>query len=109
MWAGPELEQPHGAVADAQVELAVEGGGGRHRLDAVEGERAEDVAEEGAGVAEPVGRPHQPGEHGRRHLVHLAGAGRRRDDVGAGDELVAVAVVAVGVGVHDGADRRGGR
>ena len=36
----------------------------------------------------------------------LAGRG---DDVGAGDELVAVAVVAVGVGVHHGADGRGRR
>ena len=69
----------------------------------------EDVAQVGAGVTEPVGRLHQPGEHRRRHLVHLARAGRRRHDVGAGHELVAVAVVAVGVGVHDRADRRGRR
>ena len=44
-----------------------------------------------------------------RHLVHLPCAGRRGDDLGAGDELVAVAVVAVGVGVHERADPSGRR
>ena len=52
----------------------------------------------------------EPGEQRRRHLAHLV-RGRRAGghDLGAADELVAVAVVAVGVGVDDRADRRGQR
>ena len=40
---GAELEEAHRAITDQQVELAVEGGGRRGDLDAVEGEVAEDL------------------------------------------------------------------
>ena len=39
------------------------------------------------------------------HLGHLVGGCRRGDDLGVVDQLVAVAVVAVGVGVDDRGDR----
>ena len=55
------------------------------------------------------GRAVERGQHRRRHLGHLVGGRRRGDDLGAVDELVAVAVIAVGVGVDDGVDRRGRR
>ncbi len=72
----------------------------------VELELAEEAAEQ---VADLARRGVQRGQHRRRHLAHLVGGRRRGDDLGAVDELVAVAVVAVGVGVDHRADRRRAR
>ena len=99
-------------VADGEFELAGEGSGRGHELDPVEAVRAEDVEEEGAGVAHVGGGRHEGGEQGGGQLGHLGRRGGGGHEVGAGDQGVAVAVVPVGVGVDHGADplrRRGHR
>ena len=98
-----DLDQLDLPPADLQPEPAVERAGRRRQLDAVEVELAEEAAEQ---VTDLAGRVVQGAEHRRRYVVHLLGGGRGGDDLGVGDQLVAVAVVAVGVGVDDGGDRR---
>jgi hypothetical protein len=91
--------------ADAQVEPAVERRRGRAQLDALEGERAEDVAHVAAELGPEV-RGLERGERLRRCLGHLGGGGRGGVELRGGrQELVAEAVVAVGVRVHRGVDR----
>ena len=76
---------------------------GRRQVDAVEVERAEERSEQ---LTDLAGCPVQRGEHRRRHLGHLVRGGGRGDDLGTDDaDLVAVAVIAVGMGVHQRADR----
>ena len=101
--AGPTSISSTSRPPTSTVEAAVERARRRRQRDAVEREVAEEAAEQLADVA---GRRVEAGEHRRGDLAHLLGARRRGDDLGAGDELVAVAVVAVGVGVDDGVDGR---
>ena len=108
VWAGPSSSSWTARSPTLQVERAVEGGGGRRDLDAVEGEARRRSA---AGRRRPRRGSGPPSSSAAsvdgRHLVHLPRAGRRGDDLGAGHQLVAVAVVAVGVRVHERADPRG--
>ena len=99
-----DLDQLDHASTDLDVEPAVERARRQAHVDAVELEVTEEPAEQVADVALGLG---QPGEHRRRHLGHLVRCGRGGDDLGAVDELVAVAVVAVGVGVDQRGDRGG--
>ena len=95
-----DLDQLDDTAADLELEPAVERAGRQRELDAVELEVAEEAAEE---VADLARRMVQRRQHRRRHLGHLVGGGARGHDLGAVHELVAVAVVAVGMGVHHGA------
>ena len=86
------------------VERAVEGLRRDRQLDAVEREGAEDP------LHVLADRPHRrrggdhAGQPGRGHACHLRGRPPRGDDPPVAEQLVAVAVVAVGVGVDDGPD-----
>ena len=102
----PDLDQLDLAAGHVEGQTALERPRRRGRFDALEVEVAEEAAEQ---VTDLAGRARQPGEQGRRHLGHLLGRGLGGDDLGPGDELVAVAVVTVGVGVDDGFDRRARR
>ena len=77
----PHLEQRDRAAADLQVELVLEGPGGHHERDVLEGERGEDPLDELAGGAQRVRRTHHGGHGGRRQLQHLLGAAGRCDDL----------------------------
>ena len=100
----PDLDQLDLTPSDIERQAAVERPRRRRRLDAIEVERAEEAAEQ---VTDLTRRGGQPAQQCRRNLLHLGGGRGGRHDLGVGDELVAVAVVPVGVGVHDGRDRRG--
>ena len=93
-----ELDQ---TTAHLHLEATLERATGHAHLDTVELERAEEVAEQRADVT--LG-PVERGQHGRWHLGHLVRRGRRGDDLGPVDQLVAIAVVAVGVRVDEGGD-----
>ena len=102
----PDILEQHVLVADLELQLVLEHPCRRRVPDIVPLElAAHHLMQEGAGLAElaPVAL------HGRqllgRPLLHLLGAGARSDDLGAGDQLVAERVVAVGMGVDQAADR----
>ena len=106
----PDILEQHLLVADLELQLVLEHPRRRRVPDVVPLElAAHHLVQEGAGLAElaPVAL------HGRqllgRPLLHLLGAGARSDDLGAGHELVAESVVAVGVGVDQATDRPGRR
>ena len=98
-----DLDQFHPGVADVEPEPPAERARGQHLLDALEPERAEEVAEQVADLSFCCGHRRQGG---RRHLGHLVAGGVGGDDLDAAIQLrVAVAVVAVGVRVDRSADR----
>jgi len=108
-WA--HLEQHDLLGPDAQAQLAVEGLGGRRVRDASEVERREHLGQKAPAWSERRRILHRARHRLGRELVHLSGACPRRDDARAREERIAVAVVAVGVGVDQRPDalRRGNR
>ena len=100
---GPHLDEVDLGVADPQGQLAVEGGGRGHDLDVGEVEGPEHRPHElpaGPSGGAAMSAASRAGGSSR----HLLGAGPGADDLGVAHELVAPAVVAVGVGVDDRAD-----
>ena len=96
-----DLDQLDETTTHLDVETVVESARRRCEFDAGEVERSEERPEQFT---------HFPGciverrHHGCGYLVHLCRCCARSDDLGLGDELVAVAVVAVGVCVEQCAD-----
>src|SRR5947209_20016891 len=99
---GADLYEFDRPAADLHVEPAIERARRKRQRDALEPERSEDPAEEVAGLA---GRVRETGQQTRRYMRHLLGRRRRRDDLRPAAQFVAVAMLAVGMGVDDGADR----
>jgi hypothetical protein len=99
------LDQLDGLVANPDGHLALENPCRRRVPDPLELEGPEALPEELTERALVTGhRLHQGRHRLRRQLFHLLGRGHRGDDLGPLDELVAVTVIAVGVGVDEGAD-----
>ena len=101
-WAN--LDQLNQAATHLDIQTTFERTGGHAHFDAVELEGAEERPEQSADLA---GCRVQRSQHGRRHLCHLVRGGHRADDLGLIQQLVAIAVVAVGVGVDQCDDGRG--
>ena len=102
----PELDQRDVAVADLQVEPTLERLRRQAHRDALVVERPERVLDEVAHIVGHPGRGLQRVEHLRRQRLHLLGGSARRVDLGRGrQQLVAEAMVGVGVRVHRGVDR----
>ena len=100
---GAYFQEPDGMSADPEIQFAVEGPVGFGDLDAFEGERTEGIGDVAVGGLTHVG-VHEGHEGGWWHGSHLAGCGLGGHDLGAGDQAVAVAVVAVCVRVDERAD-----
>ena len=104
------LDQFHCRFADLEAQPALERAIGRRVSDPLELEAAEALDQEVADQATVrAGAAHQRRERFRCRRLHLVGGGLRGDDLGAGDEFVAVGVIAVGVRVHQPVDVGGGR
>ena len=101
----PHLDELHPLTGGFQLHPAGERRGGQGRRDALEVEGTEAFPYVGAQLGPEVGRLHG-GQHLGRHVAHLLGRRLGGDDVGPFHQLVAVAVVAVGVGVDQRADGR---
>lgn len=99
----PDLDQLDHTATDLHLQPATERPGGHAHVDAVEVERAEEVTEQRTDLA---GRRVQRVQHRRRHLGHLVSRRLGRDDLRRLEQLVAVAVIAIGMGVEQGGDRR---
>lgn len=81
-----------------------------HRRDHFNAQLAGEVTEARAELAHAQREARDLAELGhqrRRDLGHLGGAATRGDDLGVAHQRVTPTVIAVGVGVDDGADRRG--
>ena len=101
----PDLDEVDAATADGQRVAAGERVGRQRQGDVAELERSEGVVVERVELGAEVVDRHRMKER-RRDLGHLLRGGRGRPDRGAlGHELVAPAVVAVGVGVDQRVDR----
>ena len=101
-----DFDQRDGFVADFAGHAAAEGGGGQFRGDAVEVEGAEAVHEVFAGRAHAGRGLHELSEQGGRLVLHALERAGGGDDLGAFDQFVAEAVVAVVVGVDQRPDPR---
>jgi glycosyltransferase involved in cell wall biosynthesis/GT2 family glycosyltransferase len=104
-----DLDQAHLALADLEAQLAAERLRGQHRLDAREVEGSEAAQEELAQRAHVRRLLDERRHRRRRQLGHLGGRPLGGDDPRARDELIAVTVIAVGVGVQQRVDPRCGR
>ena len=91
---------------NVQTQMPTERASGWGQLDVIESEGTETLS--GIGGEHRV--PQVTGDHGvqerRGDVLHLGGSGRRRNDLGPNHQLVAKAVIAVGMGVDHGADGR---
>ena len=107
---GPHLLQMHRLASHGEGAFPLEGFRGQALLYAFEIEGPKAVKEKVPEVPElprPGGLGH--GGHGGRILVgHFFGAGLRGNDGGLRQAAVAIAVIAVGVGVHQLPNVRGG-
>ncbi len=101
---GPDLVQLDGLVAHLAGRSAAEGFCRAVVFDPFEIEDIEQLLEKSAGFAHGARVAHDFCECGRRQFGHLFGAGCGRDNGRAFDQLIAVGVIAVGVGVDQGAD-----
>jgi hypothetical protein len=97
-----DLDQLHDATSDVEVKSAVERARRHGEFDPGEVEVAEERPEQVPHVA--LGRI-QSGHHRGRHLAHLVCSRTRGHDLSIPDQLVAIAVVAIGMGVHHRANR----
>ena len=88
--------------------MPLESAGRQRLLDVLEVEVAEAVLEELADLAHLGRAAHHLGEPLGGVVGEFVRRGQRRDDLRVGDEFVAVAVVAVGVGVDERPDVVGG-
>ena len=102
---GADLDQVDPLVANRERELSREGPRYGRQLDVAEVEGPEDLPEEGARLAELIGVVEHRCHHLRRDLRELLGGRLGRDDGGVSHELVPVAVVSIGVRIHERVDR----
>ena len=112
VWQGPELLQNDGLVSDTRPEFPLEGHGRKGLFDSFEVKGAEGFEEEPARFTHVRRLTHERGVLGRTLGGHLLGCGPGSDDLRFCHQLVAVAVVGVGVGVDqrvEGARGRGFR
>ena len=99
-----DLDEFDDPTTHFDLETPVERAVGKTHVDVGELERSEEAPEQFAHFARcRVER----GEHCRWNFGHLVGGRRRRDDLGSVHELIAVAVIAVGMGVDQRANGRG--
>jgi hypothetical protein len=102
----PQLDERHAAVTDLEIHPAGEGLRRVAHRDALEVERAERVLDEIGELRWHPRRRLQRVQQLGRQLLHLGGARRRRVDLGSRrKQLVAEAVIGIGVRVDRGIDR----
>ena len=107
---GAYLDEVHCRLADLKAQAALERPRGGRVGDPLELEAAEAVDQKvGDEAAVRAGAAQERRERFRCRRLHLDCRGLRGDDLGAGDEFVAVGVIAVGVRVHQPVDVGGGR
>ena len=101
---GAHLNGPDLLLADATTPLASEGLVRRRHLDPLEVECAKSLAQKCRRGPGGFGLVDHRVEHGRGHFAEFRSRGLRGHHARALDQLVAVAVVAVRVGIDEGSD-----